>query len=112
LRFLLESVKFYKASRLQHSLDSVFRPWKLRFQDTYDDIALHTSQLKDLSSLAAKAELRDVHLGLVESHRNLEVVNAQIMHMKGAQSSMKALIESKISEQTALLSSTCDLFPL
>jgi hypothetical protein len=109
LRFLVDSIKFYKASRLPHSLDSISRPWKLRFQDTYDDVALHAAQLKDLSSLAAKAELRDVHPDLVESCKLWEDLNAQIMHMKSAQASMKALIETKVSEQTALLSSTCDL---
>ena len=100
LRFLLESIKFFKASRLQHSLDSLFRPWKLRFQDTYDDIAQRASELKDLLSLAARAELRDVHLSLEESRQDM---NLQIMQVKSAQTSMEALIEKKVSEQTQLI---------
>lgn len=107
LRFLVESIKFYTASRLQHSFDSIFRPWKLRFQEIYDEIAQHATQLKDLSSLAAKAELRDVRLDLVESRKAWEDVNAQIMHMRSAQAGMEALIATKVAEQTALLSSTC-----
>ncbi|KIW46704.1 uncharacterized protein PV06_02352 [Exophiala oligosperma] len=104
LRFLVESIKFYKASRLQHSIDSVFRPWKLRFQETYDEIAQHASHLKDLSSLAAKAELRDIHLDLVESRKAWEDVNAQIVHMRTNQAGMEALIATKVAEQTALFS--------
>ena len=86
-------------------MDSVFRPWKLRFQETYDDIAVHAAQLKDLSSLAAKAELRDIHLELIESRRACENMSSQMTTMQSTQMSLEALVERKVSEQMALLSS-------
>lgn len=109
VRFLLESAKFYKASRLQHSFDSVFRPWKLRFQETYDDIAAQAAQLRQLSNLAAKAELRDIHLELIEYRRVCENMSSQITGMNSAQVSLEALVERKVSEQMALLSSKNNL---
>ncbi|KAI1876814.1 uncharacterized protein JN550_000886 [Neoarthrinium moseri] len=62
LDFVLESVKWYKKSKLQHALSAVVSPYKLSFKNIVDEIAERSRCVDDLANAAFKAELRDVHL--------------------------------------------------
>ena len=107
MKFLHLAVCFYKEGRLEHSIKAIFQPWALRFQDVYDELADRSVRVKELADSAAKAELRDIHLDILDGRKVLNEVNARVDTLYSAQKTLRALFEEKMSDQTHLLSSKC-----
>ncbi|KAI1333971.1 hypothetical protein F5Y15DRAFT_403337 [Xylariaceae sp. FL0016] len=62
IEFVLETVKWYNKTKLQHAIAAVVNPYKLRFKAIVDEIAERSIRIDELANTAVKAELRDVHL--------------------------------------------------
>lgn len=74
LDFVLESVKWYKKSKLQHAFSAVVKPYKLSFKDIVDEIAERSRQVDELANAASKAELRDVNLEVGALRREIQQI--------------------------------------
>jgi hypothetical protein len=74
IEFILEAMRWYKKSKLQHALSAVVNPYKLSFKNIVDEIADRSRRVDDLASVAFKTELRVVHV-------EVETLKAEIMHM-------------------------------
>ncbi|KAI9690569.1 MAG: hypothetical protein M1822_009532 [Bathelium mastoideum] len=104
MKFLRLAICFYKEGRFTHSIKSVFHPWALRFQDLYDELYDRSTRVKDLMSMAAKAELRDVHLDILEGRKVLDDITARMDNMFSTQQALAALFEQKMSSQADFIS--------
>ena len=105
MKFLYLSICFYKEGKVKHSIKAIFQPWALRFQDLYDELSDRSMRVKELASTAAKAELRDVHLDILDSRKVSDEMNSRIKTLHSTIEGLTALFEQKMSHQTDLFSS-------
>ncbi|CAD6593390.1 MAG: hypothetical protein ASARMPREDX12_007126 [Alectoria sarmentosa] len=70
IQFISQAVHWYRQGKLKHSVFSIIRPWKVSFQESLESIKDDSIRLDKLSDMAAKAELRDTHVEVVEIRKN------------------------------------------
>lgn len=123
LKFCRVAVQFYRDGRLKHSVKAIFQPWSLAFQDVYDELATQAERVKELAALAAKAELRDAHIEILESRRVSNQMSSEIITLKSTVQDLKVMLEQRMvahgdqltSMSTTLFRSgreTADRFPI
>lgn len=66
IQFMSQAIDWYRQGKLKHSVSSIFRPWALSFEGTVESIKEDSIRLDKLADIAAKAELRDTHVEVVE----------------------------------------------
>lgn len=110
LKFFRLAVQFYKDGRLKHSVKAIFQPWSLAFQDLYDVLSTQAEKVKELAALAAKAELRDAHIEIIESRRISNRMSGEITMLKSTVQDLKAMLEQKIVAHGDLLTSKTHSF--
>lgn len=66
IQFMSQAIHWYKQGKLKHSISSVFRPWALSFEGIVESIKEGSIRLDKLADIAAKAELRDTHVEVIE----------------------------------------------
>jgi hypothetical protein len=64
MMFLRKAILWYKKNKISHAIGSIFKPWVLSWKDVVQEIEEQSRRIDRLSSIASKAELRDVHLKL------------------------------------------------
>jgi len=99
IEFVQNAICFYKQGKVVHSIRSIFQPWSLSFQDHYDAILNLSNRVKDLASLAAKAELRDTHLEVIKGRKDLDRTSTEIVMLRSEVQGLKTLVESRFSQQ-------------
>jgi hypothetical protein len=57
IEFVLETLKWYKKSKLQHAISAVIKPYKIGLKGLVDEIAERSRRVDELASTAVKAEL-------------------------------------------------------
>ena len=66
IQVMSQAIHWYKQGKLKHSVSSVFRPWALSFEENVELIREGSIRLDKLADIAAKAELRDTHVEVIE----------------------------------------------
>ncbi|KAL1631197.1 hypothetical protein SLS56_004444 [Neofusicoccum ribis] len=72
LGFILNAVRWYRQGRLKHAWNALANPWALSFKDDMDEIGDVARTVESLSKGAAKAELRETHLELMQTRSELQ----------------------------------------
>jgi hypothetical protein len=60
--FVQDAVKWYKKSKLAHSVSAVFRPYDLGFKTIVEEISIASRRVDQEASAASKAEIRELHI--------------------------------------------------
>jgi len=105
IKFVRSTILFYKQGKAMHTIKSIFQPWALSFQDHYESILTLSNRVKDLAGLAAKAELRDTHLEVIEGRKNWDHTNTEVVMLRSEIQSLRALLERKLSAQEQAITS-------
>ena len=103
IRFMLRATRWFKRGKLTHCFGAIARPFGLDFKDDIEKLDEVSRNIDELASVAAKAELRDTHLEMLETraelrearteiHRLGELVKAEAYRMLGVASSEYALL--------------------
>ena len=103
IRFMLRATRWFKRGKLTHCFGAIARPFGLDFKDDIEKLDEVSRNIDELASVAAKAELRDTHLEMLETraelrearteiHRLGELVKAEAYRMLGIASSEYALM--------------------
>jgi hypothetical protein len=64
LHFVRDAVKWYKKSKLSHSVSAVFKPYELGFKTIVEEISRASRRVDQEASAASKAEIRELHIKL------------------------------------------------
>jgi hypothetical protein len=64
MSFVQDAVKWYKKSKLAHSVSAVFKPYGLGFKAIVEDISEASRRVDQEASAASKAEIRDLNIKL------------------------------------------------
>lgn len=107
LKFFQQALKWYKAGKLSHSLNSVIRPWSVSFQDNVDAIIAEATKLRELTDMASKAELRDTHLEVLETRTELGKAREEIVALTGERRGLEKMLELRFEGIEKLLG--CEL---
>ncbi len=70
IHFMSQAIHWYRQGKLKHSVSSIFRPWSLSFQEIMESIKDDSIRLDKMSDMAAKAELRDTHVEVIEIRKD------------------------------------------
>jgi hypothetical protein len=60
--FVQDAVKWYKKSKLAHSVSAVFQPYSLGFKAVVEEISKASRRVDQEASAATKAEIRELHI--------------------------------------------------
>ena len=61
IKFVIKALNWYKESKLQHALHSVYRPYSISFKDIVHEIAECTRRVYELANSVHMAETRDIN---------------------------------------------------
>ena len=97
MQFMSKAILWYKQGKLKHSISSIFNPWGLSFQDTMESIKDDSIRLDRLSDIAAKAELRDTHVEVIELRKNWVDTNSELGIMRQENQRLADFIKTGMS---------------
>jgi hypothetical protein len=66
IKFIQRATNWYSEGRAKHVITAILRPAPLRFQDLLDEITSCSEAVDQLAVSASQAELRDMHLLLLD----------------------------------------------
>jgi hypothetical protein len=69
IKFIQRAINWYDGGKVKHAITAMFRPAPLRFEDLVNEISACSQTIDELALSASQAELRDVHLLLLEVRR-------------------------------------------
>ena len=69
IKFIQFAVRWYKKGKVAHGLVSILKPFQIAGKEVVEEIAECSRRVDRLASAASKAELRDLHLRIVELTR-------------------------------------------
>lgn len=78
LNFCVRATKWYNQIRqgfFKKMMAAVTKTWPLEFRDIKLSIEMYVRQLREQAAIASQAELRDMHLKLVDVHNLLSGIN-------------------------------------
>jgi hypothetical protein len=75
LIFFKCAIRWYKQGKLAHVWTAISRPWSATFKDHVETIAEQARRVEQLSSAAAKTELRETHLEVMETRAELQLLS-------------------------------------
>jgi hypothetical protein len=64
LHFIRDIVRWYKKSKLAHSISTVFKPYNLGFKAIVEEISKASRRVDQEASAASKAKIRELHIKL------------------------------------------------
>ena len=66
IKFLEYAVRWYKKGKLAHSVGSILKPFQIVGKEAAENVAESSRRVDRLASAASKAELRELHLKVIE----------------------------------------------
>ena len=72
IRFVIHAVRWYKQGKFAHAWAAIAKPWALSFKGHLEDISRQAEMVKELAHSASRAEYRDAHLEMRETHDELQ----------------------------------------
>jgi len=78
MKFIANSVSWYRRSRLKHMLASITSPWSLDYQPALQEIEQHARNVDKLAQSGSQAELREAHLEIQQTRAELQATRGEI----------------------------------
>ena len=95
LNFFLSSLKWYKDNRALHVVKAIFQPWELKLRPVYEAIVSESQQIRELSDVALKTEVRDTRLEVVQGTRHWEQVMQQMDELRRENQYLSHLFQTR-----------------
>ena len=77
-----------------HTVSCIVRPWALLYSEHVEAIKEDSIRLDKLSDMAAKAELRDTHLEVVEARKEWAFANSELMSLRDDNRRLAEMIQA------------------
>lgn len=61
IKFVIKALNWYKESKIQHALHSIYKPYSISFKDIVHEIAECTRRVYELANTVHMAETRDIN---------------------------------------------------
>ena len=110
LQFMSKAILWYKQGKLKKFMSSINNPWELSFQDTMESIKEDSIRLDKLSDIAAKAELRDTHVEVIEIRKNWVDTNSELGMMRQENQRLADFIKTGMSRLDSAV--MCEYIPV
>jgi len=111
LLFLQQAVKWYKLSIVRRTLNSVFRPYKLVFNDIVEEINACSETVDAIASTSGQAEIRGITQALQriqESDQKLHAMQIQLNDMQAQNEIiLSQVLQVTISKKIILSTKYC-----
>jgi hypothetical protein len=78
MKFLLQAVKWYEMSPAGRLFYAIRKPFELDLKTTMDEIAACSKLIDHIAVAANMAELRDVHIDVVDLQNKITLLNAKV----------------------------------
>jgi len=66
MQLLQAAMKWYKKGKINRAVSSITKPWKLEFEQLYQDIIRCSRTVDEVAHAAQQAEMRDMHIKIYE----------------------------------------------
>jgi hypothetical protein len=66
LDFVRRATEWYAKNRVQRSLSAIIKPFEISFKDIVDEIGTCSRRVDEHANAAMKAELRDLHIEMLQ----------------------------------------------
>jgi len=66
IKFIQFAVRWYKKGKIAHSIAAILQPFQISCKDIVEEIAECSRRVDSLASAASKAELRDLHITVLQ----------------------------------------------
>lgn len=96
LQFFLDALTWYRNRRAVHAIKAIFQPWDLSFRKHFEAIAAESLQIGRLADTAAKAELRDTRLQVMQGARHCEDAKLEIQRLRQDNERLASIFEARI----------------
>ena len=97
MRFMKNAISWYKKGRLMQVVGAVLHPWERSFQNHQSTILAESARMKELASAASKAELRDTHLDVLETARDVTATKAELQNLLTENERLAGLLETRFN---------------
>ena len=94
LQFLHHALLWFRQNKLMHTISCIVRPWAIAYSEHFEAIKEDSIRLDKLSDMAAKAELRDTHLEVVEARKEWAVASSEIKLLRNENQRLADIIKS------------------
>ena len=81
IHFMVHALKWYQKSKAQRAIGAIFKPFALDFQDRLTEVNELSRTVDEIATSAAQAELRAVHVGVVDANQVLGLACLEIKHL-------------------------------
>ncbi|KAK4182062.1 hypothetical protein QBC35DRAFT_396714 [Podospora australis] len=98
VRFIVRSVRWYRQSRVKHTLASITNPWSLDYEPELREIEQHARSVDKLAQSGSHAELR-------EAHYQIHQISADLQAARGEIRVLAAFVEDKFQKMMEFASS-------
>ncbi|KAL8741988.1 MAG: hypothetical protein Q9190_005469 [Brigantiaea leucoxantha] len=95
LNYFLSALKWYNDNRALHAVKSIFQPWDLKLRPEYEAIVSESQQIRQLTDVAMKAEVRDTRLEVAQGTKHWERVMQQMEELRTENQRLARLFQTK-----------------
>ena len=95
LNYFLSALKWYKDNRALHAVKSIFQPWDLKLRPEYEAIVSESQQIRQLTDVALKAEVRDTRLEVAQGTKHWVRVVQQMEELRTENQRLAHLFQTK-----------------
>ena len=97
IRFVIHAVRWYKQGKFAHAWAAIAKPWALSFKGHLEDISRQAEMVKEFAHSASRAEYRDAHLEMRETHDELQKAREELrdarLEIKRTHSDLQKVLE-------------------
>ena len=94
LQFLHHALRWFRQNKLMHTISCIVRPWAIAHSEHFEAIKEDSIRLDKLSDMAAKAELRDTHIEVVEARKEWAVASLEIKALRNENQKLAEIIKT------------------
>ncbi|KAI2619517.1 hypothetical protein GGS26DRAFT_572530 [Hypomontagnella submonticulosa] len=77
IEFFIKAIKWYKKGKLTHSITSIAKPFSISFKPIIEEVTERSKRVDELANAASKAEIRDLHVTVVQLKGMVDVLQQQ-----------------------------------
>jgi hypothetical protein len=81
IHFIVHALKWYQKSKAKRAIGAIFKPFALDFQDRLTEVTELSRTVDEIATAAAQAELRAVHIGVVDANQMLDLARLEIKRL-------------------------------
>ncbi|KAH8588667.1 hypothetical protein B0O99DRAFT_600563 [Bisporella sp. PMI_857] len=81
IHFMVRTLRWYQKSKAKRAIGALFKPSALNFQDNLTEVNELSRDVDEIATTAAQAELRAVHVGVMDTNHMLSLARSEIKRL-------------------------------